>query len=70
MNHTITRVFLKRLSTLMLAAGGSLYIFIQFIHPLDSSVQSAFDSFKKSNAGTVNFADAPFYGEYSIGYAF
>ncbi len=35
-----------------------------------SSVLSAYNSFAKANAGTVNFVEAPFLGEFSIGYAF
>ncbi len=35
-----------------------------------SAIQTAFREFKGANAGTTNFVDAPFYGEFSLGYAF
>ena len=37
------------------------------ITPISDNIESAFDKFKKDND---TFLDAPFYGEFSIGYAF
>ena len=52
---------------IVLAAGYGHSIYKENLTPFNSDVISVFSTFKKANSSML---DAPFYGEFSIGYAF